>query len=305
MIDYIKLQPTKNNDFENHIISNKVVELKTFLDTFTGEIKEYPKLGKLLNLDVKINPVYSSLSGSLHKFQNIHFLNQDQNYNDFNYEQLSNLIPSLVNTFDLGNSSSLGYLELGFNLKVDFNPQTFVDDNLLMYDYRSHNKDLKKGDYKEFIKTDFNIKIYNKSKHFNLKEHILRIELKITKKRFLQKLDIYTLEDLLCKNKLCAIFNVLQKEFEKVIIVDNFEGLEIPIKDIEKLNKYTNPNYWNRIKKPESYKVQKRLKNDFKLILTKYNLDTIKKDLQYKLIYKFEELMNENYQDLLYSKEIA
>lgn len=309
MVDFIKMQLLDNSRFEKYMISNKVIELLTFIDNFSGEIKEYPKIGKLLNLAVKINPVYSNISGSLHKFENIKFRGEEQNYNDFTYSQLSKLVPEIISFFDIENNTSLGYLEFGFNLRLDYDPQKFIDNQLLMYNYKSSSKDLKfngNGDYKEFIKTDYCIKIYNKSKPFKLEENLLRIELKITKKRFLQKYNIYRLEDLLDKEKLFVVFEILCTEFENLIIIDNFNNLNIPVHDIEKLNKYTNPNYWQRLKTDgKSYKVQDRLKKDFQLILAKYELNKTKNTLRDKLISKFWDLIDEDFESLFLSKEIA
>lgn len=306
MIDFIKLNITDGLRFEEHISKHNITDLKTFLNSSTGVIELYPKYGKYLNLDIKVNPKHSKISGSLHKFENLCFLGENQNYNDFTYNELSNQIPMLEEIFDLKENNSLSYLELGFNIKLDLDPQKIIDDNILMYNFKNHQKDLKfngNGDYKEFIKRDYSIKIYSKSKQykkqFNLNEHILRIELKIKTKRKIQNFGIFCLNDLLDKNKIYNVFEFLYNEFEKLIIIDNLNFDDLPEKDKEKLNRYTNPNYWQRLRtENKSYKVQNRLKKDFNLILTKYNLNTQKEDLKYKLIYKFWELINENEKEL-------
>ena len=306
MIDFIKLNITDGLRFEEQLTNYKITELKTFLNSSTGVIELYPKYGKYLNLDIKVNPKHSKISGSLHKLENICFLGENQNYNDFTYNELKSQIPMLEEIFDLEQNNSLSYLELGFNIKLDFDPQKIIDDNILMYNFKNHQKDLKfngNGDYKEFIKRDYSIKIYSKSKQykkqFNLNEHILRIELKIKTKRKIQNFGIFCLNDLLDKNKIYNVFEFLYNEFEKLIIIDNLNFDDLPEKDKEKLNRYTNPNYWQRLRtENKSYKVQNRLKKDFNLILTKYNLNTQKEDLKYKLIYKFWELINENEKEL-------
>lgn len=306
MIDFIKLNITDGLRFEEHLTNNKLIELRTFLNSSTGVVELYPKYGKYLNLDIKVNPKHSKISGSLHKFENLCFLGENHNYNDFTYNELSSQIPMLEEIFDLQYNNSLSYLELGFNIKLDFDPQSLIDDNILMYNFKSHQKDLKfngNGDYKEFIKRDYSIKIYNKSKQykkqFNIEEHILRIELKIKTKRKIQSFDVYCLNDLLDKNKIYNVFEFLYKEFEKLTIIDHLNFDELPEKDKEKLNRYTNPNYWQRLRtENKSYKVQNRLKNDFNLIINKNKLNTLKEDLKYKLVYKFWELINYNEKEL-------
>jgi len=305
MIDFIKLQTLDNIDFENYLTNHNVVDLRTFIDHNTGEVLDYPKIGKLSNLEVRINPKHSYIKGSLHKFYNILNLNVKQNYNDFYFCQLLFLIEHFFNVFKVEEKNSLSYLEIGVNINLDFNLQKFIDNQLLMYDYKSHNKDLKyrgKGDYKEFIKTDYNIKIYNKSKEYELKDNILRIELKITKKRFLQKNGIFKLEDLLIKNNLSKLFNILINEFDKILIIDYINELNIPQNDIEKLSMYTNPNYWQRIKDIKSYKVQSRHKRDFNFILNKYNLLATKKIIKQKIISKFWQLLNDECENYINSK---
>ena len=301
MIDNVRLYVNPKDRFENHITSNNVIDLEAFVDTCTGELKEYPKRGKERNLDIKITQSSASICGSLHKYENLCFKEENQNHNDFCFKQMKYLIPHLLELFDMEGKTCLTNLEMGFNIKLDNNPQKLIDNNILMYDLKNHNKDMKfsgKGDYKEFQKTDYSLKIYNKSKQYKLNDNILRIEIKITKKRLLQKLEVYSIEDLLKKDVLFRVFSLLCHEFEKVLIIDNFDSFEIPLKDLEKLNKYTNPNYWTRIRDDKSYKVRNRLKKDFDLLINRYNLSTTKKELQEKLLLKFWFLINLNDQEL-------
>ncbi len=301
MIDFIKINISDSSKFEHNIVSNQIVDLKTFTDNSTGEIQLYPKYGKYFNIDVKINPYYSKMSGSLHKLENIIFLDQNQNYNDFTYQQLSSLIPAMEESFNLTDNNSLSYLELGFNIDIGFDPKILIDNNLLMYEFKNHNKDLKfkgNGDFKEFSKTDYSIKIYNKSKQyrkeFQLNKNLLRIELKLKSKRKIQSLGINCINDLLDKNKLYKIFEFLHKGFIKLTLIDNLENVLISSVDLEKLNKYTNPNFWQRARENKSYKIQTRLKRDFDLLKKKYSLTKVKDDLEFKLIYKFWELINQD-----------
>ena len=62
--------------------------------------------------------------------------------------------------------------------------------------------------------------------------------------------------------------------------------------DYNRLIKYTNPNFWIANKENKSQKANYRLKQDFKCLLTKYNLLQIKRELTNKLNSKFLELLN-------------
>lgn len=298
MLDNVRFQILNKSVFENYVVNSGVIDLETSFNYITGEVKDYPKKGKLENLDVTITEMGASIYGSLHKFENISFGLGNQNYNDFTFESLSYLIPHLIEKFSIENNTSLTNLEMGFNIRLINDPQLILDNNILMYDLKNHNKDLKfqgKGDYKEFIKSDYSLKIYNKSKQYKLKDNTLRIELKIVKKRLLQKLGVYDLESLLDKDIIFNVFRLLWKEFDKILIIDNFDSLEIPIQDLERLNKYTNPNFWTRIRNDKSLKVLRRIERDFKVLIAKYNLEKTKTELKDKLLLNYWSLIDNNF----------
>jgi hypothetical protein len=220
--------------------------------------------------------------------------NGEQNHDDFNLSQIQEVIRGLIKKYDIEKDTVLTNLEFGFNIIISNDPKTIIDSNVLMNNFKSANKNLKfsgSGDYKEFQLTDYRIKIYNKSKQFKLKDNILRVELKIIQKRLLQKLGINCLEDLLNIEVLKGIFKLFMEKFEGLIIVDNFDSNVIAENDYNKLNKYTNSNYWIRIKSEKSPKVVSRLKKDFLILLTKYQLLSTKNQIREKLVDKFHELI--------------
>lgn len=302
MIDNVKFQITDKNKFENFVEANKTVDLTTSINLFTSEINLYPKRGKYQNLDISITPLNAYINGSLHKFNNLVLFEKDHNHNDFNLCQINYIIDYLTEMFNIENSTSLTNLEFGFNINVSKDPQEIIDFNLLMYKNKHHNRDDKfggKGDFKEFKTTDFNIKIYNKSKQYNLREHTLRVELKITSKRYLQNLNVFKLEDLNEKEVLFRLYERLLKEINELTIVDYFYGLNISKIDKENLIKFTNPNYWKQLKRDKSLKVCNRIKRDFKLLVEKHNLDKTKNEILEKIDLKFQELLTDCNENLL------
>ena len=294
MIDNVKLFVSDRHSFENHIVKGKVIDLNTNFNQTTGEVEEYPKRGKDGNLNVGITLNTASILGSIHKYHNIMMEKGNQNHDDFYYSQLETEIRGLIKKYSIENDTSITNLEFGFNLAVEKDPQIILDNNLLMNNFKAPNKNLKfsgKGDYKEFQMTDYSLKIYNKSKQFKIESNILRVELKITKKRFLQLLGVYELEDLLDKNILRLVYGRFMELFEGLIIVDCFSPKIIPENDYNKLNKYTNPSYWIRIKSEKSPRVISRLKKDFLILLKKYKLLSTKNQIREKLENKFLELI--------------
>lgn len=294
MIDNVKLFVLDKHGFEKHIVKSKVIDLSTKFNQMTGEVEDYPKRGKDGNLNVGITLNTACIHGSIHKYHNIMLDKGNQNYDNFYYSQLETEIRGLIKKYSIENDTSITNLEFGFNLAVEKDPQIILDNNIFMNNFKAPNKNLKflgKGDYKEFQMTDYSIKIYNKSKHFKLKSNVLRVELKITKKRFLQLLGVFELEDLLDKNILELIYGRFMELFEGLIIIDCFSPEIIPENDYNKLNKYTNPSYWIRIKSDKSPRVISRLKRDFLIILKKYELLNTKNQIREKLENKFSELI--------------
>jgi hypothetical protein len=122
----------------------------------------------------------------------------------------------------------------------------------------------------------------------------LRLELKITLKRFLHQLGIFKLEDLLYKEAYLRLFEALRSKIEGLIIIDDFQSKIMPETDKDKLNKYSNPNYWINIKSTKSPKQIYRLKKDFDTLLKKYQLLKTKAEIQKKLENKLLELLEIN-----------
>lgn len=305
MIDNLKLFVKDKHSFENHILNNGLVELNSKLNYHTGEVMEYPKRGRDLNLEIGITNNSGTVLGSIHKYNNIISNNGNHNYNDFSFCQIQEIILGLIDKYNISNATSITNLEFGFNLEIDNNPRTIIDKSVLMYNCKPPNKNLKfsgNGDYKEFQLTDYRVKIYNKSKQFKLSKNILRVELKITRKRLLQQLDIYSLEDLLNYNNYLRLFEFFGEKFEGLMIIDEFDADLIPENDYNKLLRYTNPNYWITIKDKKSPKVIYRLKSDFNKLLNKHNLLKIKGKLREELNSKFIELLNFDCQYFGYRK---
>lgn len=294
MIDFIKLFALDKLKVDDHIINNEVVELKSYFDYSTGEINCYPKKGKDLNLDINICKESTTIKGSLHKYHNEKAKKGNQNFDDFYFSQIDEQIRGLIKKYKIENSTSITNLEFGFNLAVEKDPQIILDSNILMNNLKAPNKNLKfsgKGDLKEFQITDYSIKIYNKSKQFKLESNILRVELKIIQKRFLQKLAIFKLEDLLNKDSFFWLFETLRDKIEGLVIVDEFQDKMMLETDKNMLNKYSNPNYWINIKSTKSPKQISRLKKEFETLLNKYELLHTKNEILEKLEKKFIELL--------------
>lgn len=294
MIDNVKIFASEKQRLENHLINNKVIQLVSPFDIETGEIMEYPKRGRDFNLEISLTKRSSYIKGSLHKHYNIKNQRGDQNYDDFSYPDIVSEVKDLLVKYELGDSNYLTNLEFGLNIVVSKDPQLIIDKNVLMNNCKAPNKNLKfsgRGDYKEFHTDSHWIKVYNKSKPFKQDCFILRLELKMIKKVYINKLGVFKLEDLADKNTLRRLYFDLNSKIEGLVIVDEFDGKTIPLQHLNRLNEYMNPNYWLRLKSSKTSNQIYRLKKDFKLLLEKYQLLETKKEILLKMEIKFLELL--------------
>ncbi|MEL1246136.1 hypothetical protein AAEO56_17820 [Flavobacterium sp. DGU11] len=294
MIDNIRFKVLEREILEHHIKKTHVVDLSTSLNLFTGEESQCPMKGKYFNMDVVLSCQGAYVKGSIHKLTNLLKGGKGHNYNDLSFCSASESIAHLIEAFGL-QKTSLTNLELGLNIHISKDPQHFLDYNLLMYDSESHNKDLKfrgKGDYKEFHKTDYSLKIYNKSKQYGIRGNILRVEVKIISKRKLQQLGIFSLEDLQREDIVNRIYSFLWEELQKLTIIDDFTNVQMPPEDKNSLNEYTNPHYWKKLSRDRSYKVRKDRQRKFKALIVKYGLDTTQREILKGVSEKFAEMMD-------------
>jgi hypothetical protein len=106
---------------------------------------------------------------------------------------------------------------------------------------------------------------------------------------------VYTLEDILDREILKNIFQLLMQKIEGLTIIDEFSEIEIPPEELERLKNYMNDNFWIRIKE----------KKDFRMLQKKYDLNKTKDEIRQKLHLKFNELINSQSTHIYYKKEVA
>lgn len=295
MVDGVKIFISGHENFKDILQKSGNVDLKTPVSLFSGETKEYPMKGKFFNMDVVINLVTTYLSGSLHKLNNQIKERGNQNFDDYYFDDLKETVTLILDDFQIWGKTSLTQLEFGFNICVSKNPKSFIHENLLMFNYADHNKDLNyrgKGKHKEYHMTDYSMKIYDKSKQNSLNENLLRVEIRLLSKRLLRKLGVSKLEDLLRLEVLRLIYSQLINELNKCIIVDDYSLENVDAATFNKLNLYTNPNFWIKSKKQKTPKQVYHLKKNFQMLIRKNSLDTLKREILEKCSLKFQQLTN-------------
>tara|TARA_R100000655_G_scaffold108118_1_gene159504 strand:+ start:174 stop:1094 length:921 start_codon:yes stop_codon:yes gene_type:complete len=299
MIDFFKAKILNTKIIEENLIGNGLLHYKAKYDSEKNKKLEYPKIIEEDGLKLVITEHFGYLSGSLHKFNNLHFHQGDQNYNDFKYSDLKYLIPYIEESLTIGDINKLIQLEVGFNIQTNYDPKKFIINNVYLLDFQEPTKityHKNGGITKEFSKTDLILKIYDKGKQYKLTENILRIEIRITKSRFLKSMNLYSLKDITNKDKLYYLFKKLLEEFEPLIILDTDWKDKVSIEDKQALNEFLDPKYWANLKYQRSYKVRKNRKDKFYAILEKYNLEKQKISLMHEMGEKFVKFINEQKQ---------
>ncbi|RXG33007.1 hypothetical protein [Leeuwenhoekiella marinoflava] len=296
-MDLIKFRMLDKEAFDFRTETKKTIKLTSRFDYETGEILEFPKNGKYYNMEANITKNASYLKGSLQKFGNLYQGLGNQNYNDFSFCDCKEYLQILCDDlYIIPDKTKITNLEFGLNIEVPYDPKILIEDALLMFDFKDHNIREGfngKGNYKEFKKSDYSIKVYNKSKQYKQSTHILRIELKIIRARILERNNIFSLADLSREETHETLFELLLASFEKLMIID-VDKLNKALKtdEINHLKNFTNPNYWNQLQKdlkPNQFYKAKRMCNAH---IEKYNSSRMKEFIKKALQAKFKELMN-------------
>lgn len=243
--------------------SEKLINNPKFKKTFEKYIDEDTgERSKLIleHLNLKIIILRNNrvlLTGSLHYYHNkgIH------NYNDFTFLDLQETIYQISELLGVTISNIvLLNIEFGVNLNPYFNPNCIID-NLHI-----HRK-------KEFLKPDnynfkaskhqrFWIKVYNKGEQFKRPNNILRIELKYKKMIDLNKLGLYTLENLRNPNIFNNLLELLTTKWSESIIFD-YSIINTNLKPLQKTKilQYQNTNYWLSLSNQERQRQKTKLKD--------------------------------------------
>lgn len=284
---------------ENDLLNNTLIVWEQDFVRQTGELK-YPIRGEYHNLKIKINPTRKEISGSLHKLFNERKFNQNQNYNDFTYNDLIQVIFHLKDVFGLNlESTIIENLEIGLNINTSKIPASILDENLIIWKSIQKSKNIDydgKGKYIQFDQSQFYFKIYDKGNQYEQDKNILRLECKIIKNDLLNKFGISNVSDLLNKDNIKALLDFLYESISECIIVDNLspETITEP-KEKEIFTKGINPILWNEFKNRME---KKRFKDKFISIIEKHDLQTFKREIVNKSITKGQSLLCYDLTDL-------
>lgn len=221
------------------------------------------------------------INGSIHRYSN----NGGSNADDFRYTDIVEATHNLSKELSLDPiATRITRVEVGVNIAVD--DVEGVIDSVLLYKSDVGTFD-KLG--RRFSFFDYTIKIYAKA------PKVLRVEIAIKKKRFLQRNSIYinTLDELIEPNALEQLRHLLIKVFQDVTIIYLPEEkiAQLSIKDLLKYKDYSNPRYWGRLNRTNKRKFQRERAKCRTFIESVGGVD-FKQVLSNKIEIKSRELLN-------------
>lgn len=304
MIDFVKGSFGNKSKVENFILRDETLLRKGFFNareiySYSQEKFVYPIKAELHNMHINISKQGGYIMNSLHKLNNVLEGRDVGNYNDFSFLELIKTLEWIEKNLNYPlNEISITNLEFGFNLDIDLNPSLVLDNNILMYDFQApcynpkNNRDIK---IKKFTTTNYEIKVYNKSLQYQLEGElstILRIEVKYKSRRLLNKLNIYSLEDLRNPNTLSDLYEDFCKKIDRLLIIDNYAGCDsMKKRDKEQIKSYTHPNFWINLKQNAHRNTVLKHKKQCLELIKKYDLNNWEEVLKDLIYEKFKSLM--------------
>ena len=229
------------------------------------------KTAQIRGLNIALKPSINGsnflIKGSLHKWHNI----GEDNSNQFTFIDVQTAVSSLCFVFDIEPENiELHGLEIGVNIKLPYHVWRLLN-NLVSYKGKAFTPINKHNLRLGFICcfTDYEVKIYDKGKQAGTgNEHLLRLEVKVRKMRFLNDYGFKTLEDLTNVNKAFAAKEIIINVLNGIIWTDNsvnkkgFSGREM-----KQWLKYENPKTWQGLQGKENLRYAR---NQWNYLLKKH-----------------------------------
>ncbi len=235
-----------------HLRDNPFLKFTNKVDTSTGELSQW-WVAEYHGLKFESHDSGLVLmTGSLHKY----FNKGKHNWNQFTHNDLSNTLKEISILFDLDLVKCvLQNTEIGVNLVEPFDIQNILN-GLMLHSTIEFDSGYQ-GCYRQCKHSEYYIKVYNKSKQYDIKMPIMRFELKFVKMRFVNSsLNIYTLGCLLKEDWIEKAKELLLKRWNEIVFFDySFKGQL----DSEMLQ-IVNPVFWSGWNKMERKRKKEKLK---------------------------------------------
>jgi ribosomal protein L31 len=253
MLDFTKiglLSQSVNDWLQNPLLRDSF----TTSSTSDGEVIGYEAPFRELTVSVKAGG-YVEVSGSLHKFYTGH-----TNATDFSASAIALSIDDLSQALRFKPSKAhLKNLEFGTNLPLPFPAKTLLKQAVLFgnREFTSRRAFGKNGYQLDAQMQRYTFKTYDKAAQLQILEHLLRVEMRVTRMIHLAPLKLVTLADLARPRSLEPLGGMLAGAWGKVLFCDPFIALnELPKPRRDLLQQGQNATYWHSLR-PDSFRKQR------------------------------------------------
>lgn len=207
MIDFVKIT-IKDQAFARLLLQNENLTFYQDRNKMAANIK---------NLTVLVHDSGRvEVSGSLH-----HYWNNGGNWNDFGRLDLFDTIAEICQLLKIEpQQAKIQNLEYGVNICPPIDPTELLKRVISYKDEIFIRANFSTGYFVEATKEDYFVKCYDKGKHQDRPEWILRFERKAMKVRDLKRAKVQTLADLLYPDNLRTLGAMLVETFDGVLIAE-------------------------------------------------------------------------------------
>lgn len=297
MIDFIKVRLYYFS--LDTVLQNRWLEFYEQINLTTSEVK-LPAVSKFgyFGFEIIVTEKYIEIRGSLHVLFNVLTGQGETNHDGFSLVKLAAVLRYLETKMHLDlTKCRLVNLEYAVNIELAQDVLPILKQNTIVQNSTSPTIRMDyedEGFFLEWNRGGANpyryLKNYDKGRHKGRKENIWRWEVKEMKSRYIQKLGVESLADLLNPDKLDNLKNSLLQNFRGMVIVDELAPLpEMTKREKEIYQKGLNPREWEMM--PNKF-ARRRFKQSFLKVVDKYGLDTLKKSLTHSIESIWNQLQN-------------
>lgn len=200
------------------------------------------------------------LDGSLHCFHT-----KGNNDSLFTYKELVETVIALCHQFGFDpRFANLQRIEIGVNIPIE-EPKELIDAAILFSGrVATKRKQTLKHYYKEWRFSEYTVKLYKKG------EHLVRFEIRLFKKRQLDRHQLHTLSDLVDHQKFCECLSFLESSASRFVFVPCDNSI-VPISIKADLANWRNDSYWRSFNEKNKSTKSRRIV-EVSNIINKYGL---------------------------------
>lgn len=301
MIDYIK---TDIQTTPEYLLSNPKLNFGAKINELTGELignryGYYTRVAQFGSMQITIstnaatNYTKIELSGSIHK----HAQN-GANVTDFNYKDICTAIHDICTLTGLQPYEfTLRHIEYGTNITTTHTPAHLLNSIIAYkgkgYELREYNG---QGYMKRFCLSQYDVKIYDKSKQYELSHKLLRYELKVFKMQVFtrQGIRLQTFTDLLNIDTYTQLHRTLIDSINNLYMFDYRINTATIKNRLHRLilTEGMNTEFWAKYRTTHSVKGYKKKVQRFVELVKQYAPDNLQTYLLNAISNKWYELQH-------------